>query len=126
MLAIRRRDNNKWEPPGGTLEPGETIIAGLRREVHEETGITLEDPQLSGIYKNMRKGIVALVFRCQSFEGMPRTSDEVAETRWLTATEVDELMDPAYAVRLLDALHNRGPAVRAHDGFKLLETLEAL
>ena len=37
VLVIRRRDNGRWEPPGGVLELDETFEAGVRREVHEET-----------------------------------------------------------------------------------------
>ena len=28
-----------WDLPGGGLEPGETLFAGLKREIQEETGI---------------------------------------------------------------------------------------
>ncbi len=33
ILAIRRRDNSHWEPPGGILEPDESIHDGLVREI---------------------------------------------------------------------------------------------
>ena len=122
VLAIRRRDNNKWEPPGGTLEPDETIIEGLRREVLEEIGIRLSEPTLSGVYKNMNRGIVALVYRSIHNGDSPKQSDEVAESRWMTAKEIEENLDPAYAARLLDALSNGAPATRAHDGIRLLDS----
>jgi len=63
VLLIQRRDNGKWEPPGGVLELDEQITAGLRREVREETGLDVEPERLTGVYKNMAQGIVALVFR---------------------------------------------------------------
>jgi ADP-ribose pyrophosphatase YjhB (NUDIX family) len=122
VLAIRRRDNGHWEPPGGVLELDETIPAGLIREVREETGLTVEPDALTGIYKNMRRGIVALVFRCHIASGDLAPSHEAAEVRWLTQEEVAELMDEAYAARLLDALRPGPPAVRAHDGLVLLPT----
>src|SRR5215470_17338705 len=76
-LLIQRRDNHRWEPPGGVLEPGETIHDGLRREVREETGLNVEPIALTGVYKNMSRAIVALVFRCKITGGDLATTDEV-------------------------------------------------
>ncbi len=42
VLAVRRRDNGQWEPPGGVLELAETFDHGVRREVFEETGIEVQ------------------------------------------------------------------------------------
>jgi ADP-ribose pyrophosphatase YjhB (NUDIX family) len=64
-LVIQRRDNAHGEPPGGVLERDEMITDGLLREIKEETGLIVEPITLTGVYKNMSKGIVALVFRCR-------------------------------------------------------------
>jgi 8-oxo-dGTP diphosphatase len=120
LLAVRRRDNGHWEPPGGILELHETIQAGLVREVREETGLEVEPQALSGVYKNMRRGIVALVFRCRIIGGEPRPTREAKQVSWLSPDQVRDLMDEAYATRLLDALRPGPAAIRAHDGLSLL------
>ena len=52
LLLRRARDfrgidtgKGLWEPPGGTVEPGEKIEAALSREVREETGIHTRDDE---------------------------------------------------------------------------------
>jgi 8-oxo-dGTP pyrophosphatase MutT (NUDIX family) len=121
-LLIQRRDNGQWEPPGGVLEPGETIPESLAREVLEETGIKIATPAtLTGVYKNMTGLIVSLVFRCEAVDGSPTTGEETRALRWATREEVTDLADEAYAIRVLDALDAASPpAVRAHDGVKLV------
>jgi 8-oxo-dGTP diphosphatase len=121
-LLIRRRDNGHWEPPGGVLEAGETIPDALQREVLEETGVKIAVPAtLTGVYKNMTGLIVSLVFRCEAIDGQPSTGKETSALRWATRDEVSELADEAYAIRVLDALDAMSPpAVRAHDGVKLV------
>jgi 8-oxo-dGTP diphosphatase len=120
-LLIQRRDNHHWEPPGGVLELGESIHDGLRREVREETGLDVEPVALTGVYKNMSRGIIALVFRCEATGGQPATSDESEAFRWATETEIRSLASEAYAIRVLDALYDHTPAaVRKHDGTRLI------
>ncbi|MFB7637136.1 NUDIX hydrolase [Streptomyces sp. NPDC056149] len=120
VLAIRRADNGTWEPPGGVLELDETPEGGVRREVYEETGITVGVDRLTGVYKNMACGVVALVFRCRPESGCERLSDESTAIEWLTSDEVSDRMGDMYAVRVLDALREDGPQVRSHDGRKLI------
>ncbi|MFJ9941573.1 NUDIX hydrolase [Streptomyces erythrochromogenes] len=120
LLAIRRADNGTWELPGGVLELTESPEAGVRREVLEETGIEVQVQELTGVYKNTTRGIVALVFRCTPSGGSERTSEESTAVAWLTPDEVAAQMSEVYAIRLLDALDKSGPHVRSHDGRQLL------
>lgn len=88
----------------------------MRREVEEETGIVVEVDRLSGVYKNVARGIVALVFRCEPAGGVERTSEESTEVAWLSPAEVSARMSEVYATRVLDALNSGAPQVRSHDG----------
>ncbi|MGO1050083.1 NUDIX hydrolase [Crossiella sp. CA198] len=119
VLVIRRRDNGHWEPPGGVVETNETFEQGVRREVHEETGIAIRVERLTGVYKNMTRDIVALVFRCTPESTEPVATEEATEVRWMTLDQVDEAMTPAYAVRVTDAFES-APQTRAHDGVQIL------
>jgi ADP-ribose pyrophosphatase YjhB (NUDIX family) len=119
VLVIQRRDNGHWEPPGGVLELDETFDEGVRREVAEETGVQVEVGQLTGVYKNLSRGIVALVFRCRPAAGEATATDESRRVAWFTRDEVSRHMAPAYAIRVLDALDG-GVAARAHDGVRVL------
>lgn len=120
VLVIQRRDNGRWEPPGGVLELDESPEAGVAREVLEETGIKVEVGQLSGIYKNMSRGIIALVFRCEPVAGQEQATDESRDVRWISLPEVTAAFSPAYAIRVSDAFEP-GVSVRAHDGTQLLD-----
>jgi 8-oxo-dGTP diphosphatase len=119
VLAVRRRDNQRWEPPGGVLELVETFDQGVRREVFEETGINVRVERLSGVYKNMPRGIVALVFRCSPIGGRLTTTDEALSVRWLSIDQIQQHMDPAYVVRVTDAFSEEA-AARVHDGIDLV------
>lgn len=119
-LLIRRSDTGRWEPPGGVLELGESIHDGLRREVREETGLEVKPLALTGVYKNMTRGVVALVFRCEAMGGKLTANAEVTGFLWATPGEVRELATEAFAVRVLDALETGEVAIREHDGSNLV------
>ncbi len=119
ILAIRRRDNDQWQPPGGVLEVDETFEEGVRREVLEETGVEVRVERLTGVYKHMKMGVVALVFRCAYIDGTPQTTDESRDVCWLDVSDAIKSMPPTFAVRVQDALQPLVPA-RVHDGTVLV------
>jgi len=121
MLAIKRADNGEWELPGGIVELDEDPRETVRREVLEETGVTVETGQLTGVYKNMRLGVVSLVFRCRPLLGAAHPSEEATEVAWLGSAQVASRMAEAFAIRLIDALEaGEPPCVRIHDGQHVL------
>ncbi|MED2972882.1 NUDIX hydrolase [Fictibacillus sp. B-59209] len=50
LLLQKRSDNGQWGLPGGFMELGESVQDTARREAYEETGLSLEDMELFGIY----------------------------------------------------------------------------
>lgn len=119
VLVIKRDDNGHWEAPGGVLELDESFEAGVRREVLEETGLEVIVERLTGVYKNLTHGIVALVYRCRPTGGEPHATEEACEIGWMTIEEVQSAMVPAFGVRVLDAFEEASQS-RAHDGVNLM------
>jgi 8-oxo-dGTP diphosphatase len=50
ILLLRRKDNEKWTMPGGTLNFGESLTDCAIREVREETGFNIRINGLIGTY----------------------------------------------------------------------------
>jgi 8-oxo-dGTP diphosphatase len=120
VLVAKRRDNGKWQLPGGVLELDESIHQGVRREVLEETGVLVEPERLTGVYKNLKLGVVALVFRARAVDGDPGPTEESSHVEWWTPATVEQEMDETFAVRILDAIDNHDTVIRLHDGTHLL------
>ena len=121
ILVVKRRDNGEWQPPGGVLELNETIEDGLRREILEETGLEVAVGPITGVYKNIKLGVIAIVAKCMKPVGELRTGDETVEIRWIRPTEASELVPPTFAIRITDALgRTHGATQRTHDGSELI------
>ena len=64
--------------PGGHVEPGETFKESVIREIREETGLTIRDPKLTGIYHWMTGDVrnVGFLYKTDRFEGELISSEE--------------------------------------------------
>jgi 8-oxo-dGTP diphosphatase len=78
-----------WEFPGGKLDPGETPVQGLQRELQEELGVAVEAAVPFMAYRHEYPGrVVELhVFLVERYSGEPR-GVEGQPLRWVSVAEL--------------------------------------
>lgn len=92
-ILVQERVNKDWPGitfPGEHVEPGESFVRSVIREVREETGLTVENPRLCGVKQfGTRDGerYVVLFFKTDRFSGELRSSDE-GEVFWIPRSEL--------------------------------------
>ena len=105
-LMTRRREGvhlaGEWEFPGGKVEPGESPLDALHREIIEELAVEVAHPHpyAIGHHAYPDKEVILLIYRCELSAGEPVLQD-AAELRWLSPEELLELpLPPADAPAL--------------------------
>ncbi|WP_017446237.1 NUDIX hydrolase [Gayadomonas joobiniege] len=100
FLIVEEIDDGQrvFNQPAGHLEADETLIDAAKRELYEETGLSLEPQKLVGIYhseikeKNIQylRFCYAIELGEQDFpETFPQDSDIIA-ARWMTWAEIEQ------------------------------------
>lgn len=98
--AYPGQGSDLWCAPGGGVEPHASLPDNLRREVHEETGLTIRvgPPCLVNEFHDPGRGFhqVELFFRCtvaagRIAEGWRDPEGVVNRRRWVTADEIGSL-----------------------------------
>lgn len=108
VLLVRHTYVPGFYLPGGGVESGETLLAALERELHEEAGLRLVGPPtLHGVYLNRRaspRDHVAL-FVARAFEREPRTPDhEIAESGFFACDALPGGATPATRARIAEVV----------------------
>jgi 8-oxo-dGTP pyrophosphatase MutT (NUDIX family) len=104
VLLVQRRTDGTWELPGGRLSREESPGAGLRREINEETGlsVTIVDVLKANSWVNSAgKDRFAVHYDCEPTSETVELSDEHVDSAWVAPTEATQrLCEPqAAAVR---------------------------
>lgn len=111
-----------WDAPGGFLEEGEHPLAGLHRELREETGLTVDVGEFLGIHMDTygpepsSPSVLNLVWEARVTAGRPAPADDVSELRWFPLESLPADREIAF--------HWLGPALRAWAASRLSDPYE--
>lgn len=111
-IALVRTERRGWELPGGQVEIGESLTDGLRREIFEECGLTVELCRLVQVRSNLRSSIVIFCFQASYLSGDLRPSAETPEVRWASpATALELITHPILQHSFSAMLEYDGPVI---------------
>lgn len=115
VLLVRRGSEplkGHWTLPGGLLEVGEALTAGVVREVREETGLDVEPIELVELLdrihregQRVRYHYVIADYLCRVTAGELRAASDAAAVRWVERSECSShsalVLDPV-TVRVIE------------------------
>src|ERR1700733_5115749 len=92
-LLIRRGPpplDGQWSIPGGTLELGETLRDGVKRELGEETGIEVRVLDLIEVFDRIspdeegrwKYHFVIVDYLCEAIGGTARAASDASDVAW--------------------------------------------
>ena len=93
QVLVIDRQKTDWPGvtfPGGHVEPGESFVEAVIREVYEETGLTIENPVLCGIkqfQEDAETRYVVFFYKTNCFSGELKSSNE-GEVFWINRKDL--------------------------------------
>ena len=119
VLLVRRGkapSEGEWAIPGGSVELGETLQEAVRREILEETGISIRVGEPIHIFDDVRRDeaghirfhYVILDFSGEFLSGEVRAADDARDARWVSPAEFSQLNINTNTIKLMTKLRFLG------------------
>ena len=114
VLLVRHGYTPGWHLPGGGVEPGESFVEALKKEMLEEGGVTLTGtPQWHGIFQNLnasaRDHVAVYVVREFDYDGPPAPNYEIRESRFFALDKLPDDTTGATRRRLAEIAQGTPP-----------------
>lgn len=110
LLLKSHKFNGQYVIPGGHIELGETMEQALRREIREETGLSIRDVELVDIQEFIfddifwkKRHFIFLDYRCRTDDTEVVLNEEAQEYRWVTLEEARSLPVEPYTRHTIEA-----------------------
>lgn len=98
-----RTNPNRWELPGGKVDPGEDFDKALIREFMEETTLKIKIGDLVGAVQEdfPHKRTIAIIMNVKALFGEVKISNEHIDWQWATIDEIKNLAISGWFKKLL-------------------------
>lgn len=116
ILLQKRGDRNEWGFPGGAMELGESVAETAKREILEETGLTVEVEHLIGVYSKYsvkypngdKAQTITHCFQCKSIGGdLKADGIETLDLKYFPLEQMPSLFTKQHEDIFEDWLSNR-------------------
>jgi ADP-ribose pyrophosphatase YjhB (NUDIX family) len=118
LLVERGREPLKgyWSLPGGLVETGERLEDAIRREVLEETGLSVRPVAIHKIFERIMRDkagraeyhYVLVDYICKAAGGRARAGDDVSRVEWVRREALEERRMTEGTLGVIEEAYGRG------------------